>query len=153
METVNFNLTKHFEYGGDSGETEEAEFIEIREPSAKDVEFIAPIQQAVVKAIKEVTEQALKEGIEIPDKKDNKDDDDGEQLKLTPQEVIQTMQASNQVDMTKMVANFELLFYKTKLFYVDGEIKFTKDLVQRMSISDFYNLAGRFIVNFIIASL
>lgn len=123
----------------------EATFISMKAPSVSHLAYIAPIRQAFSTALVHVQQQNLKVD-------ENEKDDEDEDQEMSPASVMMMIESSP-VKMEKVIDDFKKLILKTKLFQLDGEQKFTEGLLEKLSVDDFYNLMGTYLVNFIIASL
>lgn len=134
-----YTLAESFEYAH-AGNPEEAQFITMRAPSAKNVAQVAPIKQAFTRAVQDAQQRYA--GQETGD----------EDSELDGQSIMAMIEGAGE-DMAVVTAHFQQLFVKSGLFLVDGEEKLTVPLVDSMGIHDFYGLAGDFLKNFIVASL
>lgn len=135
-----YELKKPFSYSA-GGDTHESRFIELKEPTRKDLANFTPIQQAFMKAIKELQNDTAKvEEAESQEK-------DGA---ITSEAVIYLMSQS-EVDMVKVSLFAEQLF-KNGSALIDGETSLTSPLMNKMSMDDWNGLVGTYIANFITPS-
>lgn len=134
-------LKDPFSYAS-KGSTVEAKFITLTAPTFKQLDKVAPIKQAFMSAIAEVTEGADTEAAEADDTTD--EGIDGAQ-------VLQVMYRASE-KMTTVLLHAEQLF-KSGAAMVDGEEKLTSELMGKMSFDDFEGLVGAYIANFIAPSL
>lgn len=136
---VKINDDLEYDYQGDK---KRAEFITLKKPTAKNVHLISIIKTTFQNAAIEVSKNN-KEQNAAPS---NEGDDD---FSLEPEEAIQLLYASKDVERA-MIA-FKELLREVALF--DGEIKATLPLIDSLSVEDFENIFGKYLVNFIVASL
>ena len=140
-----YTLKSPFSYAR-KGENVEAEFITLTAPNFKQLPLSAPIKQAFMTAITEVHDSAdSTTATETPEKAD--DDDSG----LTAGGVLQVLYRSS-CDMVKILLHAEQLF-KSGTALVDGEVKLTTPLMEKMQGDDFERLLGAYVANFIAPSL
>lgn len=137
---VIYELKKPITYSA-KGDTHEAKFIELKEPTRKDLANFTPIQQAFMKAVKELQGDADK--IEEAEAKETEDT-------ITAEAVIYLMSQSD-VDMVK-VSLFAEQIFKNGSALIDGETLLTSPLMQKMNMDDWNGLVGTYIANFITPS-
>lgn len=129
------------------GENQEAMFVELKTPRARNISMIAPLKQAFTIAI--TSNQQLMNASESAQPAESSDDSE----EMTGAMVIAMIEACPAIDMSKFVLDARTLILKTELFQIDGETKFTAPLLDLISIPDFYGMVGEFLRVFIIASL
>ena len=143
MNEVIYELKESFQYAN-KGDMSEASFISITAPNFKQLDKFTPIKQAFTAAIAELTESIDSEEAAKAAKDAEKDD-------INAAGVLQLMYRWSG-EMTKVFLHAEQLF-KSGAARVDGEVNLTSDLMQKMSMTDFENLVGTYIANFIAPSL
>ena len=141
MSEVITELKQPFNYAH-KGDTQEASFITLMPPTFKQIDKIAPMKQAFVGAINDLssdTQQAA------PDADAASDEE------ITGPQIMALMYRSS-CDMTKVFLHAQELF-KSGAALVDGEVKLTTPLMEKMSVGDFERLVGDYLANFIAPSL
>lgn len=131
---ANYELKKPFEYAY-KGDTQEASFIELVEPSFSVMQHYAVLKQAFVKAITSVT------STDAPASEPS-----GEEAELSPSDVMGLLYSTD-ASMDKVFAAAKELLCAGAL--VDGETKLTKPLIDKMGAADVEGLVGCYIANFI----
>lgn len=137
---ITYELKKPFTYAY-KGDTVEAKFIELKEPTRKDLANFTPIQQVFMKAIKELQAEVAVEAEELESKEDNE---------TSPEAVIFIMSQSD-ADMVK-VSLYASDLFKNGSALIDGETKLTQPLMDQMTMDDWNGLLGTYIANFIAPS-
>ena len=143
MKEYSFELKHPFSYAN-NGQTNDASFISLKAPTFKQMSQITPIKQAFMLAISDVTDS---DAID----KDAKDDDSDDSINITGLQVMQVMYRGSG-DMTKVLLHAEQ-FFKSGVAMVEGEVKLTTPLMEKMHLDDFEGLVGAYIANFIAPSL
>ena len=141
---VDYELKVSFKYAHPDGESD-ANLIRMYPPKLKNIKHIAPLKQAFMQAVVEVSRQSNSTS-------DSSSVDSDKEDTRTGSDVIAAIEASN-VDMGKMLEQFQTLILRSDLFKIDGEVKITDVLLSRISIEDFYEMLGEYMINFIVASL
>ena len=136
-----YELKTAFSYAF-KGESVDASFISLTAPTFKHIDKVAPIKQAFTLAISEISS-----GSNV----DTEDKEAEEEKKITGGECMQIFYRST-VDITKVMLHAEQLF-KSGVAMVDGEVKLTTPLMEKMSLDDFEGLVGAYVANFIMPSL
>lgn len=142
MSEVQYELKKSFDYAY-KGENQTASFITLFAPNYKQMGNFTPIKQAFTAAITEVTADLDPEAA----KDEAAKDDTG----VTAAAAMQLMYRWTG-DLTKIFLYAEQLF-KSGAAMIDGEIKLTTPLLEKMDMVDVEGLLGEYIANFIAASL
>lgn len=140
-EEVMVELSTGFEYAF-KGDTKTAEFITLMPPTFKQIDKIAPIKQAFVRAVTGLNSDKDRD----PDREDGDED-----YKIKGLEVIGLLYQSD-CDMVKVLLHAKELF-SSGAALVEGEAKLTFPLMEKMDVDDFENLLGEYIANFITPSL
>jgi len=135
-----YQLKNPFEYAF-KGEQRNADFISLKAPSMKQHHQAAELQQSIMTMVRE----------EYTDNDNPKDVDDSDKDgDITAELILTLMYCSKKVEVNIIFEQAKALF-KTGVALIDGEQNFTAPLVDKMSIVDFENLTGEYIVNFILA--
>ena len=142
MSEVITELIQPFSYAH-KGDTQDATFITLLPPTFKQIDKIAPLKQAFVTAISDVS---AGEQVAAVDTDDAASEDD-----ITGPQIMALMYRST-CDMTKVFLHAQELF-KSGAALVDGEVKLTTPLMEKMAVNDFERLVGDYIANFIAPSL
>ena len=132
---------KPFEYTPpNSGEPVEAQFIELREPSVRQMKACSTLKQAFMRVIAKESG-----GAEAADEKEDKEDD-------VPMEnrIINALYASD-TDINVVLLSAKELF--KEVAFVDGEKKVTVPMLDSMCIEDIEMMTGKYMANFILASV
>ena len=130
-----------YDYQGDK---KQAQFICLKKPTARSIHLTSLIKNTFQSAAIEVAEKNKNEV-----QKEEPKTGDGEN-DLSPEEALQLLYlAPDGID--KSMLAFKELLREVALF--DGEIKATVPLIDNLSVEDFENIFGKFLVNFILASL
>lgn len=140
MTQVIYELKKPFEYAT-KGEKVSANFIELTGPTFRQLDKVAPIKQAFMTAITDMSSVA----------KNASESTSEEPGTITGAMAVQVLYASKQ-DVSKVILHAEQLF-KSGAAMVNGEEKLTTPLMEQMSGDDFEGLLGEYIANFILPSL
>ena len=115
-------------------------FIRLFAPSSKVSRECSALKQAFLRAVpKEVSASAA------PTPENSADD-------LTGSDVIQILALSTVVDLPDVLEVGRRLLVAPGISKVEGEVKLTSTLLERMSQEDFENMLGEYMVNFTLAS-
>jgi len=153
METQNFvfNLQTPFNYAF-KGEKRDASFISIQPPTMKEHHLASQLKQSIMHMLRkdqldyaEVLETNPKKATDTEGTGGT--DDSGE---LTPELILALIFSSASID-ANVIFGYAKEIFKSGLAQVDGEHKLTYPLMEKMTIDDFQNLTGEYIVNFILA--
>ncbi len=118
----------------------DATFIRLFAPSSKVSRECSALKQAFLRAVpKEVSASAA------PTPENSADD-------LTGSDVIQILALSTVVDLPDVLEVGRRLLVAPGISKVEGEVKLTSTLLERMSQEDFENMLGEYMVNFTLAS-
>ena len=130
-------LKQPFTYAS-KGENVEAKFIELTAPTSKTTHECAALKQAFFRAMSE------REGTgETADETD---------LEVEGSDVMSLIAMSKDVDLPEVLDLGKRLFQMPGIALVDGETKLGNAVVERMSLDDFEDMLGEYMVNFILAS-
>jgi hypothetical protein len=130
-----------YDYQGDK---KQAQFICLKKPTAKSIQNTSIIKNAFQSAAIEIAKKN-----EGSDRIENKKDS-GDEVDLEPEEALQLLYSTPD-GIEKCMLAFKELLREVATF--DGEIKATLPLIDSLSVEDFENIFGKFLVNFILASL
>ena len=133
-------LIKPFKYTPkDSGDQVDAQFIQLNEPSVKQLKSCATLKQAFMRVI-------AKESGGTDDAVENTETDD------VPMEnrIINALYASD-TDINIVLLSAKELFKDVAL--VDGERKMTVPMLDSMAMEDIEMMTGKYMANFILASV
>jgi hypothetical protein len=139
MAEYTYELKKPFDYAR-KGDMVTANFVTMAAPSFREIEKVAPIKQALVAAISDITEVSL-----------GQEEAQGEAGDITGAHVVQLLYRAKG-SITGVMKHAEKLF-KSGVALLDGEEKITDALLQKMSMEDFEGMLGDYIANFIMPSL
>lgn len=134
-EEIEFPLTTNFTYATRGGETTEARFIQLTAPTSKNSRECAALKQAFFRS--------------VPDSTDS--DPDPDSVDLSGHDVIMTIAMSPDVDLPDVIDVGRKLF-SSGVAKVDGEVKLTNHLIDRMSQDDLEAMLGEYMVGFTLAS-
>lgn len=151
MRTIDFPLTKTFNYANNSGAQIECSHIELREPTGKVSSTVCAIEGLIQHAIlsmadmlDDATVEAAKEAAAVQNDQDQSTDSieekDGDAM-------MATLVASG-VDMEKLVLHFRELF--KQVAWMGGEKLITTPRMDEMSHRDFRMMMGVYAANFIV---
>jgi hypothetical protein len=136
-----YELKVPFKYAHKDGDAHDAIFISMVAPNYKQIDKVAPIEQAMMGALNEAGSRST-----ATVKKEEIDD-----TAITGPEALSSM---------RLWSGNLAVFYKQceKLFEsgvakIDGETLFTKALFEKMDPKDYYGLVGAYLANFTIPSL
>lgn len=140
MDPVRYHLKNSLKYAV-KGDHLSAEFVEMRPPTYRQIDKVAPLKQALMSAILDV--------------RDNKTDDDG--AKKGNEEKIDgatyiLLLYQGKGDIARIMSNARNLIL-SGVFLVDGETSITQPILDDISVDDFEGLLGEYIVNFLAPSL
>ena len=132
-----FILTKRFTYAF-KGDNAEAEFVTLYAPTSKTTRECAALKQAFFRAMGD------REG-----KQTGEADEDAE---IEGQDILSLLAMSTAVDLPEIMDVAKKLFMLPGIALLDGETKFGQQVMDRMSMDDFENMLGEYMVNFTLAS-
>jgi hypothetical protein len=157
-----FVLTTPIAYGNkNTGESSQAQFIEIREPTGILVMDAAPIRQSLVRAFQENEDRAERQDREKRSEVANNPDavleeetidlDDSGSARIDPVTMLAVLSMSS-VDLRKLYEHVREMLLKPGVAFVDGEVPFTSALFDSLSLSDAESLIGTYCGSFFRAS-
>lgn len=135
---VLFELTAPFEYAS-KGEQREAQFITLLPPTMRQHSQAAALRQSIMRMVAKAQREA-------PAASEDDDEDEGPTAEMV-RSIIYTSEA---VEANVVWEQAKALF-KEGVALIDGEQKITAPLIEKMSPTDFENMAGEYIVNFTLA--
>ena len=130
--TVQYELKTPIEYAF-KGDMQAASFIELSEPTYQDMTNFMLGKQAFVKGVAQAAESSASEA-------------SGDDMDITGDDVIGFLYTSG-IDMAKIFVAVQELVKSSGL--VDGEVKVTTPLMNKLSVKDAEGLMGFYIANFI----
>lgn len=120
------------------GDNVEAKFIALTAPTSKTTHECAALKQSFFRAMSE------REGTS-----ETTDDTD---IEIEGADVMSLIAMSKDVDLPEVLDIGKRLFQMPGIALVDGETKFGNAILDRMSLDDFEDMLGEYMVNFILAS-
>ncbi len=139
-EPIHFPLLKSFQYGTKSGDSVEATWVELNPPTTKNSRECAYLKQAFFRASNETSSDEGETRVE------------GDAKGPTGAGVIAVMAMSTSVDLAETMEVARKLFTSKGIALVQGEMKLTLNLIEKMSQDDFEGMLGEYLVNFTLAS-
>ena len=131
-----FKLITPFDYAN-KGESVAATFIKLAAPSSRNSRECAALKQAFYRALP-------------PGDKDAEEVDSSD---IEGKDVLVLLAMSIDVDLPDVMDVAKKLFTSgNNIALVDGEVKLTNNLIDKMSQDDLESMAGDYMVNFILAS-
>lgn len=140
MNQIQFTLTTPVKYSH-KGEDTDGTFITLTEPSIKQLKHVA----AFKKAFFQCAEKASK-GVDTDQVQDT-----GDKEKVTS-EIIMALLYAHYPDMEQLFNIAKKLFFSIGIAKVEGVTDFNQIIYDTMSIADFENMLGTYLVNFILQS-
>ncbi len=140
MKDVIVELKQPFSYAA-KGDTEEASFIYLFPPTVKQIDKMAPLKQAFVTAINDLSS-------DLDSTQEVEAEASGE---ITGPQIMAMMYRSS-CNMASVFLHAQELF-KSGAALVDGEVKLTIPLMEKMSVDDFEKAVGEYLANFTAPSL
>lgn len=140
MEDLIYELKVPFQYTS-SGDIFEASFITLKPPCSKQLEQVVAIKQAVLSAVREVTDTAAAEG---------SSDDPTDGSAITGAQVLSLLYAGSG-DVFKVFLHAKEVF--KRVAFVEGETAMTVPLLDKMDIVDLERMTGEYITCFLAPSL
>jgi hypothetical protein len=134
-------LKQPFSYAS-HGEQVDAKFIAFTAPTSKTSRECAALKQSFFRAMSERNEaggQTVSTATEV-------------ETEIESADVIALLAMSKDVDLPEVMDIAKRLFQMPGIALVDGETKFGTSLVDKVSIDDFEDMIGEYMVNFILAS-
>ncbi len=143
-----FQLSKPLSYSK-GGDQIDGLFIELRAPTSRHSDECGFLLQAFMRSREDAERAALAAGVtpEAPDQ-----DDETSTPDVKGRDVITLMAIADKVDLPEVLRVARKLF-TSGAAYLDGEVKLTSVLLDRISQTDFENMLGDYLVNFTLASL
>lgn len=142
MSEVQYTLKDPFDYAAKGGDMVTAGFVTLFPPTYRHLAHVAPIKQAFMAALTSLT---ITEEQREAAKKEDADDN------ITSDAALQLLY-SGPGDMTKVMLYAAELF-KSGAALLDGEVRITSPMLDKMTARDFEQLLGLYMANFIVTSL
>lgn len=134
-------LIKPFKYTAkNSGEEKEAQFVELREPSVRNLSACGTLKQAFMRVIASESNDS-----NAPESDEDKTDEVPMATKI-----INALYASD-TDITVVLLSAKELF--KDVAFVDGEKRVTVPMLDCLSMEDIELMTGKYMENFILASV
>lgn len=140
MNQIQFTLTTPVKFSFE-GEDTDGTFITLTEPSIKQLKYVAAFKKAFFQCAERASSNV--------DANQIKDDSDKE--KITG-DVIMTLLYSHYPDMEQLFGIAKKLFMSIGIAQVEGITDFNQSIYDTMTIVDFENMLGTYLVNFILQS-
>jgi hypothetical protein len=134
-----YSLKRSFSYSH-KGDTVDAKFITLTAPTSRTAKECSALKQAFFRAMSE--QQTVTSSGEAT----NTD------LEIEGGDVMALLAMSTEVDLPDVLDVGKKLFQQPGIALVDGEAKLGGTLIDRMSLDDFEDMLGEYMVNFILAS-
>lgn len=153
--TFEFRPKLKFSYHTSSGTQETLEFIELRAPTSRHSREGAALLQAFMRAREDIDRERAKiAALGGPVATTPTEEDVAEATKeaLPGREIIMVMAISDRVDLPEVFDVGRKLFANGTA-YLDGKVKMTNALLDRMNQDDFEEMLGAYLVNFTLAFL
>lgn len=148
IDHVRFALSRPFEYSH-AGERTTAQFIELNEPTSRNLSEVGVLRQSMVQAIRsydfEAQQVQAPAPVEETDSKSKKDDG------ISAAEVLSILSASP-VKLEQVYSAGKSLVLSRGIAKVDGQEPMTQVLFDKMSARDVEQMIGTLIASFILAS-
>lgn len=142
---VTVELREPFKYAAkDGGDAVDASFVTLCAPNYRQLQHSTPIKQAFSAAIKEI---AVTDEDRERAKAEQGKGDDG----ITGAQALHLLYSWSG-DAQKILLHAAELF-KSGVALVDGEVRVTAPILDKMSGEDFENIVGEYLANFIVPSL
>lgn len=139
MQEFNYPLETPFQYAK-GGQMTDAEFITCTAPTSKMMRVCAELRQAFFRA-----------AASNADDSESRDPSEADIDAIQGSEVLIAIANSTVVELADVMENAKKLL-SSGVAMIDGEVKLTGTIIDKMSIDDFDELAGQYLVNFIVAS-
>jgi hypothetical protein len=132
---VRYVLTTPVTYAH-KGNQEQATFVELTAPAARNSKECAALKQAFWKSIDTDAEGSS----------------EAEPTNVTPEDVVTMIAMSRDSDLADALEVAKRLFTKGKVANLDGEAPLTSPVIENMAMEDLEGMFGTYMVNFILAS-
>ena len=143
---VKYELKTPFQYSHE-GELLQAQFIELKAPNYKQLNAVAPLKQAFMRAMADAMSM-----YDVDGEKSKKEFSEKENVGKMEARFAMTVLYSGSGDAAKALLHASELF-KTGLALIDGTATLKASNLDSISGEDFEGLVGEYIVNFIQPSL
>jgi len=140
MNQIQFTLTKPVKFSFE-GEDTDGTFITLTEPSIKQLKYVSAFKKAFFQCAEKASS-----GSDVDQVKDPNDKE-----KVTS-EIIMALLYAHYPDMEQLFAISKKLFMSVGIAQVEGIADFNQSVYDTMSIADFENMIGTYLVNFILQS-
>jgi len=146
MSEAIYQLRDPFKYARADGDIAEATFVSLTAPNYRQLPKSTPLKQAFAAAVNEMT---TANGAKASDAAQAAPSD--ESADIEPAQAMQVLYAWSG-DATKALLHAADLF-KSGAAMVEGEVKVTEAILDKLSDRDIEGLVGTYLVNFIVPSL
>lgn len=145
MSEAIYELRDPFKYARADGDIAEATFISLAAPNYRQIPKSTPLKQAFAAAVNEMTAAAGDRASDVaPGPSD-------ESTSIEPGQALQVLYTWSG-DATKALLHAADLF-KSGAAMVEGDVKVTEAILDKLTARDFEGLVGTYLVNFIVPSL
>ncbi len=146
-------LTSRVQYGGKDGNLHEATFVTLRAPSSSAFKTAAKIKQQMIRAImgeqrKRLTDPLRTAQPAAPAPEETKTEAASE--RATGADMMQ-MLAQSDADLGELCELVRDLILAHGVALLDGEVKITPVLLERVSLADFESIVGEYLATFPLA--
>lgn len=146
---VRYSLERSFDYSF-KGESVEAQFIELNEPTARNLTEVGQLRQSMVLAIRAYQSMAS-DDVEEQDTSEVDETAQSQDDGISADDVLSILAASP-VKLDEIYAHSRVLFLSRGIAKIDGQEKLTQILFDKMSARDVEMMVGTYISAFILAS-
>ncbi len=141
MQELLYDLKTKISYSN-KGNQEEGSFIQLSPPTGKNIKECAFLKQAFFQALPKADAVTIES---VTEKEENIDD------VMTGEAVMMIISGSKDVLLSAVLAHARELF-ASGVAMIEGEVKLTKDLIDRMDLQDLEGMTGEYLSNFMLAS-
>jgi len=132
------------------GEKKTAKFVTLNKPTAKNINLTSVLKNTFQSGAAVISERVKQDSSDVSSKSESENEDEDETLGISPSDAVSLFyNAENGIE--KSMDAFKKLLKDVGLF--DGDVNATSVMVDALSVEDFENLLGEYLVNFILASL
>ncbi len=140
-------LKSHIKYAHPQSGEHTATFITLFAPRISHISLVAPLKQHFMKASSELAISRRATGNLPP-----VDTGSSTPVEITDDDIVQMLEVTS-VEMSVVLEQFKKIVMTPALCKLEGEITFTEYLYNQIGVDDFYQLLGRYLRHFIVASL
>lgn len=142
MNQIQFTLTTPVKFSFE-GEDTDGTFITLTEPSIKQLKYVAAFKKAFFQCAEKASSGVDTDSDQVKDT--------GDKEKVTS-EIIMALLYAHYPDMEQLFNIARKLFMSIGIAKVEGLSDFNQSVYDTMSIDDFENMIGTYLVNFILRS-